>query len=141
MLLLKQDTKKSFSNISTPLMKTSNLQLKTSELMEPCHSWTLLSYHKMMEVLTTVYRKPTDTNQYLQWDSHHAISAKYSFISTLFHRAKDVCSTKEQLEEEHTHIQKVLISCKCPRWPLNRMKMKTRAPVKPKNNKKKKEEY
>ena len=46
-------------------------------------------------------------------------------ISTLFHRAKDVCSTKEQLEEEHTHIQKVLTSCKYPSWAVNRMKMKT----------------
>ena len=33
---------------------------------------------------TAVYRKPTHTNQYLQWDSHDAISAKYSVISTLF---------------------------------------------------------
>ena len=85
-------------------------------------------------LLTTVYRKPTHTNQYLEWDSHHAISAKYSDISTLFHRANDVCSTKEQLEEEHTHthIQKVLTSCKYSRWALNRMKKKTSAPVKPK---------
>ena len=53
---------------------------------------------------TSVYGKPTHTNPYLQWDSHHAISAKYSVISTLFHRAKEVCSTKQQLEEEQdTH--------------------------------------
>ena len=25
---------------------------------------------------TAVYKKPTHTGQYLQWDSHHAISAK-----------------------------------------------------------------
>ena len=85
-------------------------------------------------LLTTVYRKPTHTNQYLQWDSHHAIAAKYSVISILLHRAKDVCSTKQQLEEEHTHIQKVLTSGKYPGWALNRMKNKTSAPVKPTNN-------
>ena len=34
-------------------------------------------------LMTTVYRKPTHTDQYLQWHSHHAISAKYSVISTL----------------------------------------------------------
>ena len=33
---------------------------------------------------TTVYRKPTHTNQYLHWDSHHAIPSKYSVIGTLF---------------------------------------------------------
>ena len=85
-------------------------------------------------LLTTVYRKPTHTNQYLQWDSQHAISAKYSVISTLFHRAKDGCSTKEQLEEEHKNIQKVLTSCKYPRWAVHRVGMKTNAPVKPQNN-------
>ena len=52
---------------------------------------------------------------------------------SLFHRAKDVCYIR-QLEEEHTHIQKVLTSCKYPGWALNRMKNKTSAPVKPTNN-------
>ena len=29
-------------------------------------------------LFTTVYRKPTHMGQYLQWDSHHHLSAKYS---------------------------------------------------------------
>ena len=36
----------------------------------------------------TVYRKPTHTYQYLQWDSHHNLSAKFSVINTLSHRDK-----------------------------------------------------
>ena len=40
----------------------------------------------------TVYRKPTHTDQYLQWDSHHNLAPKYSVISTLTHRAKTVCT-------------------------------------------------
>ena len=63
---------------------------------------------------TSLYRKPTHTNQYLHWDSHHAISAKYIVISTLFHRAKEVCYIKQQLEEEQEHIQQALPLCKSP---------------------------
>ena len=37
-----------------------------------------------------VYRKPTHTDQYLQWDNHHHLSAKYSLINSLTHRAKTV---------------------------------------------------
>ena len=49
----------------------------------------------------TVYRMPTHTDQYLQWDSHHNISAKCSVINTLSHRAKQSaailsCSNKKK---------------------------------------------
>ena len=82
---------------------------------------------------TSVYRKPTHTNQYLQWDSHHPISAKYSFISTLFHRAKEVCSTKQHLKEEQDHIQQALTVCRYPSWALNRFEKKTRVPKQSRN--------
>ena len=44
-------------------------------------------------LLTSVYRKPMHTDQYLQWNSHH-LSAKFSMIKTLKHRAKTVCSNQ-----------------------------------------------
>ena len=50
----------------------------------------------------TVYRKPTHTDQYLQWDSHHDLSAKFSVIHTLSHRASTVCSKSELLQQERT---------------------------------------
>ena len=61
---------------------------------------------------TNVYRKPTHTDQYLQWDSHHHLSAKYSVISTLMHRAKTVCSNPELLQKEMEHLRKALTNCK-----------------------------
>ena len=57
----------------------------------------------------TVYRKPTCTDQYLQWDSHHNLSAKFSVIHTLSHRAKTVCSNPELLKQDKEHLRKALI--------------------------------
>ena len=83
---------------------------------------------------TKVYRKPTHTNQYLKWDSHHAISNKYSVISSLLHRAKNICSSQELLEQEQKQIQDALILCRYPMWAINRMKTKTSAPRNNRNN-------
>ena len=47
----------------------------------------------------TVYQKPFHTDQYLQWDSHHSLSAKYSVIGTLTHRAKTVCNLARTIKE------------------------------------------
>ena len=49
---------------------------------------------------STVYRKPTHTDRYLDCNSNHPISAKLSLIDTLIHRAKQVCSTPEFLAKE-----------------------------------------
>ena len=54
----------------------------------------------------TVYRKPTLTDQYLQWDSHHHLSGKFSVINTLTNRAQTVCSNPELLCKEMDHLRK-----------------------------------
>ena len=69
----------------------------------------------------TVYRKPTHTDQYLQWDSHHHLSAKFSVIHTLSHRAQTVYSKPELLQQEKDHLRKVLTKCKYPKWALDKM--------------------
>ena len=75
---------------------------------------------------TKVYRKPTHIDLYLQWDSHHAIAAKYSMINTLHHRARAVCSNKQLQKEEEDHLQKVHTENTYPVWALNRVKLKTK---------------
>ena len=71
-----------------------------------------------------VYCKPTHTDQYLQWDSHHNLSAKYSVIGTLIHRAKTVCTTLRLLDEELQHLKETLVRCKYPRWAINKVQNK-----------------
>ena len=60
----------------------------------------------------TVYRKPIHMDQYLQLDSHHHLSAKYSVITTLTHRAKTVCNKPELLQKEMDHLRMALTQCK-----------------------------
>ena len=48
---------------------------------------------------TSVYRKPSHTDQYLHWDSNHHITAKQSVFNTLAHRAKTVSSTQDLLDK------------------------------------------
>ena len=72
----------------------------------------------------TVYRKHTDTDQYLQWDSHHNLTAKYSVISTLTHRAKTVCTGPELINKERQHLRRVLTECKYPKWALDKVERK-----------------
>ena len=83
---------------------------------------TLVTPQSDGSLQTKVYRKPTHTNQYLQWDSCHAMSNKYSVISSLLHRTKHICSNKELPEEEQMQIQEALSTCKYRAWAINRMK-------------------
>ena len=70
----------------------------------------------------TVYRKPTHKDQYLQWDSHHHLSAKCSVINTLTHRAKTVCNKPELLnKKEMEYLRKAPTHCKYPKWALDRV--------------------
>ena len=76
---------------------------------------------------TTVYRKPTHTDLYLQWDSNHTIISKYSVVGTLHPRAQVICSSPELLQQEEKHLHQALTKCKYPEWALNRAKIRAKA--------------
>ena len=57
---------------------------------------------------STVYRKPTHTDRYIDYNSNHPTSANLSVIHTLTHRAKQVCSTPDFLAKEMDNLHKVL---------------------------------
>ena len=73
---------------------------------------------------TTIYRKPTYTDLYLQWDSSHTVPSKYSVVGSLHHRAKTICSSPELLQQEEKHLKQALTRCKYPVWAMNRVKSK-----------------
>ena len=76
----------------------------------------------------TMHRKPIHTDQYLQWDSHHHLSAKFSVIHTLSHRAQTVCSNPELLHKEKTHFRNALTQCKYPKWALDKVERRLNKP-------------
>ena len=82
---------------------------------------------------TSVFRKPTHTDLYLQWDSCHTISSKYSVAGTLYHRAKTICSDPQLKKKEEDHLCQALQKCRYPIWAINRARIKSKNPPRNKN--------
>ena len=72
----------------------------------------------------SVYRIPTHSHQYLQWDSHLNMTAKYSVIGTLTHRAKTDCTGLELFNKEIQHLREALFRCRYPKWALEKIQCK-----------------
>ena len=60
------------------------------------------------EVSVLVHRKPTHTDQYLHYSSHHQASCKESGIFSLFNRAYSIITNKDDLRKENDRIKQVL---------------------------------
>ena len=61
------------------------------------------------EFVTSIYRKPTFTCQYIRWNSFCPMKRKTNLISTLVHRALVICS-KSTLQNELSNIRSILIN-------------------------------
>jgi hypothetical protein len=57
---------------------------------------------------TTVYRKPTHSNRYLNFRSHHSLQNKKSVIRSLVYRAFTHCSNSNDLSSELDNLKFVL---------------------------------
>ena len=67
---------------------------------------------------------PTDL--YLQWDSNHTLTSKYGVVGNLHHRAQQICSSPELLQQEEKHLHQALKNCKFPEWALNKAKLRSK---------------
>ena len=52
--------------------------------------------------------RPTHTDQYLHYSSHHQLSRKESVVSSLFDRAYSIITNKDDLHKENVRIKQVL---------------------------------
>ena len=64
------------------------------------------------DITTTAYRKESNSDVYLHWDSFMPISWKRGTLKTLAERAYLICSTPSLLEKEPTHIRTVFRNTK-----------------------------
>ena len=91
-------------------MTELSLPWKIAGVIDPCLFLdTLVTPQLDGSFCNTVYRKPTHTDLYLQWDNHHTIAAKYNVVNTLHHRARAVCSNPQLQKKKIDHLQKVLL--------------------------------
>ena len=59
-------------------------------------------------IQVSVYRKPTHTDKYLDYNSHHPSQHKRSVVNTLLHRTQEIPSTNAERSRERKHVIKVL---------------------------------
>ena len=64
---------------------------------------TLLAQGTERKVNISVYRKPTHTDWYLQYSSHHPMHIKRGVASCLFHCARTV-ATGDNIRREEEHL-------------------------------------
>ena len=78
--------------------------------------------HRKMDGTTkiSIYRKPTHTDQYLDWNSNHHISQKAGIFKTFQHRIDTLITEEEDKETERKHVKKALKRCGHPNWTMNR---------------------
>ena len=56
----------------------------------------------------SIYRKPTHTDRYLHFESHHLTHVKRGVVRCLHDRAREIISTQENLQKEVDHLARVL---------------------------------
>ena len=72
------------------------------------------------EISVSVYRKPTHTDRYLDFNSSHPILAKRTVVRALMERAENVCSDPVILAKEVEHLGKVLCYNNYPQWLIDK---------------------
>ena len=80
------------------------------------------------KLLTSVYRKPTHTDQYLVYDSHHPQSVKRGIVKCLHDRAKRIITKPSRTAQEKKHLSTVLVANGYPPSFLQKV-TKTRNPT------------
>jgi hypothetical protein len=72
------------------------------------------------QLVTTVYRKKTNNNVYMNWNSYSPRTWKIGTLKNLIRRAAIICSNTEDLEKEFNHLETVF--CDINEYPVKVVK-------------------
>ena len=107
-------------------LNKQNQYLKWTEEVEVDNQLAFLEtkVHKREDgsVQTTIFRKKTHTDQYLQFSSNHHIQHKLGIYSCFKNRAETLISKEEDIPEEIEYVKTALKRCGHPEWIFNREK-------------------
>ncbi|XP_060765135.1 uncharacterized protein LOC132873505 [Neoarius graeffei] len=100
---------------------TGNIKFTHEEETEQSIAFLDLKIHHTEEgdIKIKVHRKPTHTDQYLNWTSEHPIMHKISVVRTLHERAAIITDAQDK-EQEEQHIQHALKACQYPQWAISK---------------------
>ena len=73
-------------------------------------------------IKTTVYRKKTHTDQYLNFESHHPIYQRLGVARTLLDRANNIVTDEQDRIVEEKHVESALRNNKYPKWTVKTTK-------------------
>jgi hypothetical protein len=76
-----------------------------------------------------VYRKPTDTGLYLQYNSNHPKTVLNGIVNTLLHRANTHSSSEQRLTKEVEEVDKIIIHNKYPKRLIENIKRKRESQI------------
>ncbi|XP_072033335.1 uncharacterized protein [Amphiura filiformis] len=127
MVIIKKSAIESFTDhlntchpsIKFTMERESNGQLPMLDVMVKREENGSLSFQ--------IYRKPTHTNQYLNFASHHPLQHKLGVVRTLVDRASSIVTKEEDLDHELNSIHKSLAVCGYDKWTLDTATNKTNA--------------
>ena len=71
-------------------------------------------------IAVSVYRKPTHTDRYLDFNSSHPILAKRAVVRALMDRVENICSDPDILAKEMEHLNRVLCYNNYLQWLINK---------------------
>ena len=122
--VIKKDQVKNFTDHLNSIDDTNSIKFTYEEETNGVIPFLDLLINRQPDktVKIQVYRKPTHTDQYLHFQSHHPIHHKSGVVRTLMDKKDMLVSTEDDKDREELHVRNALKSCGYPKWIFDKVK-------------------